>query len=63
MGKEIGAMLAKEHEDAGVKVISNENVKEVVSDSEGNVVGLKLDSDRVIDTSLVVFGKGVKPAT
>ena len=44
LGKEIGALLQKDHTDAGVKVLSSENVESIKGDSSGKVSGLKLSS-------------------
>lgn len=40
LGKEIGSMLAKDHTDAGVKILAKENVTAILGDSDGKVRGV-----------------------
>lgn len=63
MGKEIGAMLAKEHTEAGVKIISKDSVAEILGNSDGKARGLKLKSGQEIEADLVIVGCGVTPNT
>jgi len=63
MGKEIGAMVASEHEKAGVKIFANEKLVAVLGNEDGSVKGVELSSGKCVDADLVVMGTGVHPAT
>ena len=63
LGSEIGAMLAKEHTEAGVKILAKESVTEILGCPSGNVRLVKLASGKEIPAGLVIMGKGVTPAT
>jgi len=63
LGKEVGALVAQDHTKAGVKILAQENVIGINGNAEGGVRSIKLESGKEVDVDVVVFGKGVTPAT
>ena len=63
VGKEIGSMLASEHEKAGVKLHMGAKVAEVIKNDKGKATGVVLGDGTTINCSLVIVGAGVRPAT
>jgi len=63
LGKEVGALLRKDHTDAGVKILAKENIASINGNQDKSVRSIILTSGREVEVDLVVFGKGVTPAT
>ncbi|MFZ0452784.1 MAG: FAD-dependent oxidoreductase [Ignavibacteriaceae bacterium] len=61
LGKEIGELLKKQHEEGGVVFKLKKNVRNF--DGNGKVESVILDSGEKVKTDFVVIGIGVKPAT
>ena len=55
--------MAKDHSDAGVKILNKESVKKIIGNEQGGVRGIELESGTCIDSDLVILGTGVRPAT
>lgn len=62
LGKEVGSILKTLHEENGVKIITDNEIKEVNSNN-GHVNSLRLKDDTSINCDMLVFGTGVKPNT
>ena len=62
LGPEIGAMFRKLHEEKGVKFETEAEVTSIAGE-RGHVVGIELQSGKLVPADAVVLGVGVRPAT
>lgn len=62
LGKEIGHMFQKEHEDNGIKFRLNSGVTRFIG-TNGKVSAVELKGGETIKADFVVLGVGVRPAT
>lgn len=63
LGKEVGRMIAEEHENNGVILHMQSGVREIEKDSHGNVTAVVLNSGERISVDMVIVGTGIAPAT
>jgi len=63
LGEEVGRYIMAMHQQKGVQFCMEEEIAEFCGNSEGNLVGVLLKSDRRLKADLVVIGIGVSPAT
>jgi 3-phenylpropionate/trans-cinnamate dioxygenase ferredoxin reductase component len=63
LGPELGAVIAGMHRDHGVDLRTGVEVRALEDDGDGNVRGVRLGDDAVIDADVVVVGVGVAPET
>jgi NADPH-dependent 2,4-dienoyl-CoA reductase/sulfur reductase-like enzyme len=63
LGPELGAVIAGMHRDHGVDLRTGVEVRALEADGDGNVRGVRLGDDAVIDADVVVVGVGVAPET
>ena len=61
LGKEIGELLKKQHEESGVEIKMKRNVKNF--EGNGKVESVVLDNGEKVKAGFVVIGIGIKPAT
>lgn len=61
LDKESSEMFKKRLTESGIEIITGADVQEIIGN--GDCKAVKLDSGKVIATSLVVVGKGVRPNT
>lgn len=62
LGKEIGALMKSEHEKHGVKVHTENGLKEIKGEN-GKVKSIVLNDSTEIPVDLVLLGTGIAPAT
>lgn len=62
-GDKIGEMMAFKHTQHGVKLHMEQEVKEIVKNTQGAVEAVILKNGDKIPCNIVVVGMGVKPAT
>lgn len=58
LGKEIGAAVMKLFQEKGIHFVIKSGLKQVLSDSDGNVTGAELISGEVLKADLVIMGVG-----
>ena len=63
LGKEVGKVIQKEHEDNGVKLSIGGRLSKIIDNGSGGVKGVELSNGTCIEADLVILGTGVKPAT
>lgn len=63
LGKEVGKLYKKQHEEAGVKLHLGGGIKEVTHDGEGNANGVLLSDGTLVPAEMIIVGTGVKPST
>jgi 3-phenylpropionate/trans-cinnamate dioxygenase ferredoxin reductase subunit len=63
LGPELGAVIAEVHRDHGVDLRTGVAVDAIVDDGEGQVSGVRLGDETVIEADVVVVGVGVVPET
>lgn len=62
-GKEIGRMMAKQHESNGVKLHMQKDIKEVITNAEGEVEAMILNDGTKHKISMLICGVGILPQT
>jgi NADPH-dependent 2,4-dienoyl-CoA reductase/sulfur reductase-like enzyme len=62
LGPDVAAVCAEMHRDAGVELVMESAVAELVGD-EGRLTGVRLADGRVLDADLAVLGLGAAPCT
>jgi NADPH-dependent 2,4-dienoyl-CoA reductase/sulfur reductase-like enzyme len=61
LDKQMARIVQRELEDNGVKVITGEQVEEIVRSSSSDVKAIKTNTNRQIDTDFILLGTGVRP--
>lgn len=63
LSEEMAAHFTNEHQRRGVDLLTGVGVTEVLADTEGNIRGVRLTDESILDADLVVVGVGVSPCT
>jgi len=63
LGEEIGQMMKREHEKAGVNVETSALLKKVNANADGSGKSVSLSNGKEVEADLVVLGTGARPAT
>merc|ERR1719230_885614 len=63
LGKEVGEMIANEHQKNGIKLHMNSGVKEILRNYEDKATGVVLKDGSTISVDMVIVGTGIAPAT